>query len=236
MKTYRYPKDLGVTPTQWLWSLKAVALLGVLAVISVLSALYGGFWLPCYITVGLAVLTILEPKRWAVEDIVPLKKETGKEKVNPVSEKIPSDSPEPFHNAGKPLQMHISFLKDFFRIYKQFSRRELDVLEVLFMDFYDALEIYNENVDTLKSEQFPTMEVFYKYVYDMYQSMEQDMPPASKHGNADLFQKEDLRTILIGICSMAQGPDSVFFNGITNLPQDGIVAFGVKGLMESNAD
>ena len=58
MKTYRYPKDLGVTPTQWFWSLKAVALLGVLAVISVLSALYGGFWLPCYITVGLAVLTI----------------------------------------------------------------------------------------------------------------------------------------------------------------------------------
>ena len=27
-----------------------------------------------------------------------------------------------------------------------------------------------------------------------------------------------------------------FFDGVTNLPQDGIVAFGVKGLMESNAD
>ena len=35
---------------------------------------------------------------------------------------------------------------------------------------------------------------------------------------------------------MSQGPDSVFFDGVTNLPQDGLVAFGVKGLMESNAD
>ena len=51
-----------------------------------------------------------------------------------------------------------------------------------------------------------------------------------------LFRVDELQSILIGICSMAQGPDSVFFDGVTNLPQDGIVAFAVKGLMESNAD
>lgn len=184
-------------------------------------------------------INILEPKRWAVDDILPLKKETGKKKkvsAKEGMEEISADAPVAFRNAGKPLQMHISFLKDFFRIYKHFSRRELDVLEVLFMDFYDTLEIYDENVDTMNSDAFPTMEVFYRFVYDLYESLLQDMPIASRYGSADLFRKEDLQSILIGICSMAQGPDSVFFNGVTNLPQDGILAFGVKGLMESNAE
>ena len=167
-------------------------------------------------------INILEPKRWTMDE------ETAK------------DAPESFNQVGKPLSMHISFLKDFFRIYKHFSRKELDVLEVLFMSFYDSKDISDANADRLPREAFPTMCEFYKYVYEIFDRLRYAEQKEYEQGNAlteeGLFRVDELQSILIGICSMSQGPDSVFFNGITNLPQDGIVAFGVKGLMESNAD
>ena len=167
-------------------------------------------------------INILEPKRWTMDE------ETAK------------DAPESFNQVGKPLSMHISFLKDFFRIYKHFSRKELDVLEVLFMSFYDSKDISDANADRLPRETFPTMCEFYKYVYEIFDRLRYAEQKAYEQGNTPmdegLFRVDELQSILIGICSMSQGPDSVFFNGVTNLPQDGIVAFGVKGLMESNAD
>ena len=167
-------------------------------------------------------INILEPKRWTMDE------ETAK------------DAPESFSQIGKPLSMHISFLKDFFRIYKHFSRKELDVLEVLFMSFYDSKDISDANADRLPREAFPTMCEFYKYVYEIFDRLRYAEQKAYEQGNTPmdegLFRVDELQSILVGICSMSQGPDSVFFNGITNLPQDGIVAFGVKGLMESNAD
>ena len=167
-------------------------------------------------------INILEPKRWTMDE------ETSK------------DSPESFNQVGKPLSMHISFLKDFFRIYKHFSRKELDVLEVLFMSFYDSKDISDANADRLPREAFPTMCEFYKYVYEIFDRLRNTGQREYEIGGdpieSGLFRMEELQNILVGICSMSQGPDSVFFNGVTNLPQDGIVAFGVKGLMESNAD
>ena len=178
-------------------------------------------------------INILEPKRWAVEDLAEPEKQT-------------ENGPEAFAAAGKPLSMHISFLKDFFRIYKHFSRKELDVLEVLLMNFYDSKEISDLNADRLPSGAFPTMREFYRYVYQIYDRIRSTESTGYETGVLDsaegadvgggLFRVEELQSILIGICSMSQGPDSIFFDGITNLPQDGIVAFGVKGLLESNAD
>lgn len=58
MKTYIYPKNLSATPIQWLWSLPAVAGIALLGVVSVFSALYFRLWIPLYITVAFAVMTI----------------------------------------------------------------------------------------------------------------------------------------------------------------------------------
>ena len=58
MKTYIYPRNLSATPTQWLWSLPAVAAIALMGVVSVFAALYLRFWLPVYVTVGIAVMTI----------------------------------------------------------------------------------------------------------------------------------------------------------------------------------
>ena len=189
-------------------------------------------------------VNILEPRRWAVEDWADQEKQSGQKSGTKKEPEERKDGPEAFAEAGKPLSMHISFLKDFFRIYKYFSRKELDVLEVLLMNFYDSKEISDINADRLPSEAFPTMHEFYRYVYDIYehvrrfemQSYETGMLDSADRQEGGLFRVEELQSILIGICSMSQGPDSIFFDGITNLPQDGIVAFAVKGLLESNAD
>lgn len=58
MKTYIYPRNLSTTPIQWLWSLPAVAGIALLGVVSVFSALYFRLWIPLYITVAFAVMTI----------------------------------------------------------------------------------------------------------------------------------------------------------------------------------
>ena len=58
MKTYIYPRNLSATPIQWLWSLPAVAGIALLGVVSVFSALYFQLWIPLYITVAFAVMTI----------------------------------------------------------------------------------------------------------------------------------------------------------------------------------
>ena len=174
-------------------------------------------------------INILEPKRWVMEE----DPEKGKGDLR-------QDEPESFTQTGKPLSMHISFLKDFFRIYKHFSRKELDVLEVLFMNFYDSKDITDANADRIPRAAFPTMREFYRYVYEIFDRIRNEERSRYEQGECPLeeglFRTEELQSILIGICSMSQGPDSVFFDGVTNLPNDGLVAFGVKGLMESNAD
>ena len=58
MKTYIYPRNLSATPIQWLWSLPAVAGIALLGVVSVFSTLYFRLWIPLYITVAFAVMTI----------------------------------------------------------------------------------------------------------------------------------------------------------------------------------
>ena len=58
MKEYIYPKNLSATPTQWFWSLPAVAGVALSAVGSVFAILFLRWWLPLYATIGFAVMTV----------------------------------------------------------------------------------------------------------------------------------------------------------------------------------
>ena len=69
----------------------------------------------CYVDLmtGEYIINPLEPKEWS---------DNGGE--------ADADSPEAFRKATR-LSQHISYLKDFFRVYKDFDDAQIDALEIL---------------------------------------------------------------------------------------------------------
>lgn len=161
-------------------------------------------------------INLLQPKRWAAEQ--------------PDADK---EAPAAFRLPKKPLSQHVSYLKDFFRIYKEFSVQELDTLEILLTNFYHKREIYDENALFLLPKAYPIMSDFYDYIREIADAAEEE-PTGSAKDATWLYTKETLRRILTALYSMSYGAESCYFNGHTNLPQDRILAFGVGGLLETN--
>jgi type IV secretory pathway VirB4 component len=125
------------------------------------------------------------------------------------------------------LSQHISYLKDFFRAYKDFSDAHIDALEILVTRLYNNFGI-NDYTDftRVKNTDYPIMADLYALAEEEYRKYE--------HGSKSLFTEELLREICLGINSMCKGAESKFFNGHTNINDDKFLCFGVKGLMESN--
>ena len=158
---------------------------------------------------------------------------SGKYIINPLEPKAWSeiqedddDVPEAFRKSTR-LSQHISYLKDFFRAYKDFSDAHIDALEILVSKLYEKFGI-NDHTDynTLKSTDYPIMSDLYELTEQEYLKYEQ--------GSKSLFTEELLREICLGINSMCKGAESKFFNGHTNISDDKFIIFGVKGLMDSN--
>ncbi len=165
----------------------------------------------CYIDLmsGQYIINVLEPKEWT---------------DNNTEEDI--DAPEAFRKATR-LSQHVSFLKDFFRVYKEFDSAQIDALEILLTRLYAKFGI-NDNTDfeKFKAEDYPTMADLYAIVESEYQRYEK--------GSKSLFTEELLRELCLGLNSMCVGAESKFFNGHTNITDDKFLVFGVKGLMEAN--
>ena len=125
------------------------------------------------------------------------------------------------------LSQHISYLKDFFRSYKDFSDAHIDALEILLTRLYSNFGI-NDFTDfsKVRNTDYPTMADLYALAEDEYHKYEE--------GGKSLFTEELLREICLGINSMCKGAESKFFNGHTNINDDKFLCFGVKGLMDSN--
>ena len=165
----------------------------------------------CYIDLmsGQYIINVLEPKEWT---------------DNNTEEDL--DAPEAFRKATR-LSQHVSFLKDFFRVYKEFDSAQIDALEILLTRLYAKFGI-NDNTDfeKFKAEDYPTMADLYAIVESEYQRYEK--------GSKSLFTEELLRELCLGLNSMCVGAESKFFNGHTNITDDKFLVFGVKGLMEAN--
>jgi hypothetical protein len=58
MNTYIYPQNLKAQPNLWLWSLKDISVIGISALISVLSLSQIRQFMPLVLTAGYAFLTI----------------------------------------------------------------------------------------------------------------------------------------------------------------------------------
>ena len=136
------------------------------------------------------------------------------------------DAPEAFRKSTR-LSQHISFLKDFFRAYKDFSDRHIDAIEIMVGKLYAKWGISDStNFAGLKPQDYPILSDRYKLIEQEYREYD---------GNChQLYTAELLQEILLGLHSMCQGAEAQFFNGHTNVTSSRFIVFGVKGLLQAS--
>ena len=163
---------------------------------------------------GEFMINPLEPKEWSENS------RFGNQ------EKETDDSPETFRKVTR-LSQHISYLKDFFRAYKDFTDAEIDTIEIMLMKLYARFGIDDlTDLDKLESCDYPVMSDLYELVEKEFMAFDN----AKKH----LYTEEILQNICLGLHSMCKGAESKYFNGHTNINDSELICFGVKGLMDTN--
>ena len=163
----------------------------------------------CFIDLmsGEYIINVLEPKSWG-------------------DETADDDAPRAFRSKTK-LSQHISFLRDFFRSYKDFSDREIDTIELLLIKLYEKFNISDDtDWSKLKATDYPILSDFYELVEAEYKAFN----PKEK----SLYTAENLQNICLGLHSICKGAESKFFDGHTNITDNNFVTFGVKGLLQAS--
>ncbi|WP_294483520.1 ATP-binding protein [uncultured Ruminococcus sp.] len=159
---------------------------------------------------------------------------SGEYMINPLEPKAWTDGeragdesvPETFRKVSR-LSQHISYLKDFFRAYKDFTDAEIDTIEIMLLKLYARYGIDDTTkFNTLSGKDYPIME-------DLYDLAEKEFM-AFDHEKKHLYTEEILQNICLGLHSMCKGAESKYFNGHTNVKNGDFVCFGVKGLMDTN--
>ncbi len=157
----------------------------------------------------------LEPKVWDVD-------EDGSEG----EDEDGLDTPAAFRERSR-LSQHISFLKDFFRSYKDFTDRHIDTIEIMLERLYTKWGINDHsNFSAMRPADFPILSDLYAVIEDAYQNYDKEQNP--------LYPAELLQEVLLGLHSMCQGAESKFFNGATNITTSRFQVFGVKGLLQAS--
>ncbi|MCL2697554.1 MAG: DUF87 domain-containing protein [Oscillospiraceae bacterium] len=165
----------------------------------------------CFIDLmsGQYIINVLEPKTW--------------------NEDITSDdmeAPHAFRCTSK-LSQHISFLKDFFRSYKDFTDREIDTIEIMLHRLYDSWNISDStDFDKLKPEDYPVLSDLYELIEYEYQNIDEN--------SRLLYTADIMREIALGLHSLCVGAESMFFNGHTNITDNRFITFGVKELLNTS--
>lgn len=165
----------------------------------------------CFIDLmsGEFIINVLEPKSWD---------ETGDPKD--------TEAPQAFRQTSK-LSQHISFLKDFFRTYKDFTDREIDTIEIMLGRLYEKWGITDRsNFDRLKHTDYPILSDLYDFIETEYKNFDES--------HRQLFTADSLREICLGLHSMCKGAESKFFNGHTNITSNDFITFGVKGVLNAS--
>ena len=124
------------------------------------------------------------------------------------------------------LAQHISFLKDFFRAYKDFSDAHIDTIEIMLSKLYQKFGITEDtNFTQMRPEDYPILS-------DLYDLMEEEFHnyDTSRH---PLYTENLLQEVLLGLHSMCKGADAQFFNGHTNITSSRFLVFGVKGMLSA---
>ncbi len=165
----------------------------------------------CFIDLmsGEFIINVLEPKSWD---------ETGDPKD--------TEAPQAFRQSSK-LSQHISFLKDFFRTYKDFTDREIDTIEIMLGRLYEIWGITDQsNFDRLKHTDYPILSDLYDFIEAEYKNFDES--------HRQLYTADSLREICLGLHSMCKGAESKFFNDHTNITNNDFITFGVKGVLNAS--
>ena len=153
----------------------------------------------------------LEPKSWSDSDD---------------DTEIDASTPEAFKRKTK-LSQHISFLRDFFASYKDFTDSQIDTIEIMLEKLYRKWNISDStDFSRLKATDYPKMSDLYEFIEEQYKDFDRTDKP--------IYTENLLQEILLGIHSMCVGAESKFFNGHTNIKTDRFVVFGVKGLLQAS--
>ena len=133
--------------------------------------------------------------------------------------------PEAFRKSTL-LARHISFLKDFFRAYKDFSDAQIDTIEILLTRLYKKWGI-TESTDLrqLTATDYPILSDFYALMEAEYLHYDPTAHP--------LYTKELLQEVLLGLHSICKGADAHFFNGHTDITSERFLVFGVSGVLNA---
>lgn len=151
----------------------------------------------------------------------------GTFKINPLEVKVWGNDDEQTVREQAMLSRHISFLKDFFRSYKDFEDRQIDIIEILLSKLYTQKGISDHsNFRRLKPTDYPVLSELYRLAEQEYQQYDAE--------KSSLYTSDMLQEILLGLHSMCVGAESQFFDGYTNIQSDRYLVFGVKGLLQAS--
>ena len=185
----------------------------------------GGTYLD--LMLGEYMINPLEPKSFGDQrDAGPTSHTSQKQESRSDSCDDNESEPEAFRKVTR-LSQHISYLKDFFRTYKDFTDAEVDTIEIMLMKLYARFDIDDmTDLDKLKPTDYPVMEDLYNLIEKEYMIFD--------HEKKHLYTEENLQNICLGLHSMCKGAESKYFNGHTNIKDSEFLCFGVKGLMDTN--
>ena len=130
-------------------------------------------------------------------------------------------------DSGSVLPRHISFLRDFFRAYKDFTSAEIDVLEIFLEKLYESKGI-TEHTDfsELKHTDYPVLS-------DLYRLVEKELNQYEER-KGNIYTRETVRDLCLKLKSICIGADSKFFNGHTNITSNRFICFGTKGITDAD--
>ena len=159
---------------------------------------------------------------------------SGQYRINPLEPKLwddgsegdDPDAPAAFRQKTR-LSQHISFLKDFFRAYKDFTDQHVDTIELMLGRLYAKWGMDDDtDFQPLSPRDYPVLSDLYDVIEEAYRNYDSEEYP--------LYPRELLQEVLLGLHSMCRGAESKFFNGHTNITSSRFLVFGVKGLLQAS--
>ncbi len=147
---------------------------------------------------GEFMINPLEPKAWSENS------RFGNQ------EKETDDSPETFRKVTR-LSQHISYLKDFFRAYKDFTDAEIDTIEIMLMKLYARFGIDDfTDFNTLNSDDYPVMS-------DLYELIEKEFMAFDNEKKAPIHRRNVTEHLSGTALICARERKAKYFNGHTNI-------------------